>query len=87
MLEVFSRHRRTFPGMNNHELAQRGTVSVVEAAEFLGVSRNTAYHLVRTGEIPAIKLGRLLRVPVGWLLEQGRLDASTLLLVADLKDT
>jgi excisionase family DNA binding protein len=39
------------------------TLSVEEAGRLLGVGRNKSYDLVRTGEIPAIKLGRNLRVP------------------------
>ena len=64
--------------MNNHELAQLGTVSVTEAGQYLGVCRNTAYQLVRTGEIPSIKLGRLRRVPAGWLLKQAQVSSTAL---------
>ena len=39
------------------------TVSVEEAGEILGCSRNTAYEAVRRGEIPVIRIGKLLRVP------------------------
>lgn len=38
-------------------------MSVEEAGRELGVSRPTAYNLVRKGQIPALRLGRLLRVP------------------------
>jgi len=44
--------------------AERLTVSVEEAAEMLGVSRGTAYNLVRTGDIPSVQLGRRIVVPV-----------------------
>jgi len=44
--------------------AERLTVSVEEAAEMLGVSRGTAYNLVRTGDIPSVRLGRRIVVPV-----------------------
>ena len=40
------------------------TISVEEAGRWLGVSRNTAYEAAGRGEIPTIKIGRLLRVPV-----------------------
>ena len=33
------------------------TVSVCEAARLLGISRNLAYELVRTGELPAVRVG------------------------------
>jgi excisionase family DNA binding protein len=40
------------------------TVNVEEAGRILGVGRNSAYEAVRRGEIPVIKIGKLLRVPV-----------------------
>jgi len=40
------------------------TMSVPEAGRVLGVGRNAAYEAARRGEIPTIKIGRLLRVPV-----------------------
>ena len=39
------------------------TVSVEEAGEILGCSRNTAYEAVRRGEIPVIRIGKRLLVP------------------------
>ena len=38
-------------------------LTVREAAGMLRISRNLAYDLVERGEIPAIRLGRLIRVP------------------------
>lgn len=38
-------------------------LTVDETAELLRVSRNTAYGLVRRGEIPSLRLGRGLRIP------------------------
>jgi hypothetical protein len=41
------------------------TISVPEAGEkYFGLCRNAAYAAADRGEIPTIKLGRLLRVPV-----------------------
>jgi excisionase family DNA binding protein len=40
------------------------TMSVPEAGRVLGIGRNAAYEAARRGEIPTIKIGRLLRVPV-----------------------
>ncbi len=37
-------------------------MSVDEAAKFLGVSRNTAYEAVKRGEIPTMRIGRLIKV-------------------------
>jgi excisionase family DNA binding protein len=40
------------------------TVSVPEAGRLLGIGRNAAYEAARRGDIPTIRIGRLLRVPV-----------------------
>jgi hypothetical protein len=41
------------------------TVSVpVAGREYFNLSRNASYEAARRGEIPTIKLGRLLRVPI-----------------------
>jgi excisionase family DNA binding protein len=40
------------------------TVSVPEAGKWLGIGRNASYEAARRGDIPTIKIGRLLRVPV-----------------------
>jgi excisionase family DNA binding protein len=40
------------------------TISIPEAAKRLGLSRNTGYAAAARGEIPTIRIGRLLRVPV-----------------------
>ena len=42
---------------------QRMTVTVEEAATILGVGRNKAYEAARSGEIPAIRIGKRLLVP------------------------
>lgn len=39
------------------------TISVEAAARKLGIGRSAAYAAVRRGEIPALRLGRLWRVP------------------------
>lgn len=38
-------------------------LKVEEIAEILNVGRSTAYHLVLTGEIESVTVGRLRRVP------------------------
>jgi excisionase family DNA binding protein len=40
------------------------TISVPEAGRRLGISRNASYDAAGRGEIPTIKIGKLLRVPV-----------------------
>ena len=43
--------------------SSRLLLKVEEVAEILNVGRSTAYHLVLTGEIESITVGRLRRVP------------------------
>lgn len=41
------------------------TISVPEAGQrYFGLSRNAAYAAAERGDIPTIKIGRLLKVPV-----------------------
>jgi Helix-turn-helix domain len=50
------------------------TISVPEAGKtYFGLSRNGAYAAAKRGDLPTIKIGKLLRVPVR-ALEQ-KLDA------------
>ncbi|MDP9363881.1 MAG: helix-turn-helix domain-containing protein [Chloroflexota bacterium] len=45
----------------------RATVTVEEAGRILGVGRGTAYEAARRGELPVLRLGRRLVVPVAAL--------------------
>jgi len=45
----------------------RLTLSVDEAAKRLGISRPTAYEGIRRGEIPSIKVGSRILVPIARL--------------------
>ncbi len=49
--------------MNNERL----TYTVEEAAEKLGISRPVAYQAVNRGDIPVIRIGRRILVPVAAL--------------------
>jgi len=49
--------------MEAKEIVQR-TMTVEEAGRQLGISRNTAYEAARQGQIPIIKIGKRLLVPV-----------------------
>lgn len=42
---------------------ERQTVTVEEAAQILGIGRNSAYEAVRRGELPAIRIGRRFVIP------------------------
>jgi excisionase family DNA binding protein len=54
--------------MSNKEASRRAvqrrmTLTVVEAAERLGIGRNQAYQAIQRGEIPHIKIGHRLLIP------------------------
>ena len=51
------------------------TITVPEAARRLGIGRSAAYQAVALKQIPAVRIGRLLRVPVRAL--DRMLDAAT----------
>jgi len=43
------------------------TITVPDAGrEYFGLSRNAAYAAAQRGDIPTIKIGKLLRVPESW---------------------
>jgi excisionase family DNA binding protein len=50
-------------------------VTVPEAAQLLGISRNHAYELVKAGELPALRLGTAVRVRTSTL--RGLLEVET----------
>lgn len=54
--------------MRPDDIRGRATVTVEEAGAVLGIGRQAAYTAVRNGEIPSLKLGRKLLVPVPRLL-------------------
>jgi excisionase family DNA binding protein len=43
---------------------ERLVVSVPEAARLLGISRTYAYEMIARGELPCIRLGRRILVPL-----------------------
>ena len=45
----------------------RMAISVDEAAAALGIGRNTAYEICRRGDMPCVRIGRRLVVPLGAL--------------------
>ncbi|NRG40373.1 helix-turn-helix domain-containing protein [Rathayibacter sp. VKM Ac-2835] len=50
------------------DLRSRAAISVEEAGEVIGIGRASAYAAVRNGELPSIRIGRRLVVPVPALL-------------------
>lgn len=48
------------------------TINAREAGQLLGVSRGVVYRLIHEGAIPALRLGKKLRVPVAALEEMLR---------------
>jgi Helix-turn-helix domain len=60
----------------NEEIVAPLTISVPEAGrKYFGLSRNGAYNAAARGDIPTVRVGKLLRVPVRALesmLDQAR---------------
>lgn len=54
--------------MTIDELKSRATITIDEAAAVLGLSRGAMYQAARTAEIPTLKFGRRIVVPVVPLL-------------------
>ena len=44
--------------------SERRTYSVVKAGRILGISRAAAYQYARSGQLPTIRLGKRLLVPI-----------------------
>jgi hypothetical protein len=61
--------------MEMNSMTQPQTLTILEAGKaYFGLSRNGSYAAAQRGEIPVVKIGKLLRVPVR-ALEQ-MLDAT-----------
>lgn len=54
--------------MTKGEITSDPTMSVPEAARLLGVGRTCAYEAAARGEIPVLRIGRMLRVPKAALM-------------------
>ena len=50
-----------------HELPM--TLRVGDLMPILGIGRNTAYELIRSGQIRSVRIGRQIRIPRDALLE------------------
>lgn len=52
------------------EMRGRLTCSVSEVAKLYGIGRNAAYAAVRAGEIPSLRIGGRIVIPIARALEQ-----------------
>ena len=52
---------------NLHDMPM--TLRVEDLIPILGIGRNTAYELIRSGQIRSIRIGRQIRIPRDALLE------------------
>jgi excisionase family DNA binding protein len=55
-----------------HHKDEAMTLSVEHAARLIGISRTTAYRMVQSGELPAVRVGRrvlILKKPLMEMLE------------------
>lgn len=59
------------------------TLTVTEAGMLLGVSRSTAYELVRSGELESVQLRRRVVVPVAVVAERLRITVPDVWLALD----
>jgi excisionase family DNA binding protein len=57
------------------ELLKQSTVRVEQAAQLLGISRQSAYAAARAGELPVLRIGRRYVVPTAPLREMLGLGA------------
>lgn len=51
------------------ELVGKLTITVPEAGEYYGLGRDSAYRAAAAGEIPSLRIGRRVVVPVAKMLE------------------
>jgi excisionase family DNA binding protein len=50
---------------HSHDQTDRLVYTIPEAGRLLGLSRNASYEAAKRGEIPTLRIGRLLLVPKG----------------------
>ena len=56
-------HGKDSSSMNVGGIEEKLMLTVPEVARLLRISRGTAYQAVRTGQLPSIRFGRVIRVP------------------------
>ncbi len=52
-----------------------GLATVVEASDFLSLSKNKVYQGIQSGEIPVKRFGKSVRIPWAWLHEQAACES------------
>jgi len=62
-------------GLSLDDIRHRATITVPEAARVLECSRDSAYRAALAGELPTLRLGRRILVPVPKLLTMLGADA------------
>src|ERR1051326_2030742 len=50
-------------GLNHHQMAETEYLSTEEAAQLLNVHRNTIKSWLLSGKLPAVRVGKLYRIP------------------------
>ncbi|MEV2226120.1 excisionase family DNA-binding protein [Nocardia vinacea] len=62
-------NRKNFLAAENilQRLLNEPTVSVPDAARLLGVGKSTVYAAVKSGGVPAIRVGNRVRIPSRWV--------------------
>lgn len=55
-------------GVTLTDLEGRATITVDEAARLIGIGRSAGYQAVASGDLPSIKIGRRIVIPVAPLL-------------------
>jgi excisionase family DNA binding protein len=63
---------------------QRMTISVPDAGKRLGIGRNAAYEAARRGEIPIIRLGKRMVVPVAAFERMLSVESKSQIVAAEL---
>jgi excisionase family DNA binding protein len=53
--------------MQDQNWRSRNTLTVAEAGEVVGIGRASAYQAANSGDIPTVRIGRRLLVPVAQL--------------------
>lgn len=57
----------TTPTLTIDDVADRATLRIEEAAEILNIGRFAAYAAAKSGDLPTIRMGRRILVPVARL--------------------